>query len=395
MGICRKDAFDLPDGVIYLDGNSLGPLPKSVSGRLSSVVQDEWGDELIRAWNVAGWMELPGRVGDQIAPLIGAPPGTVSAGDTLSIKLFQALSAALQLRPDRKIILTDDGNFPTDLYIAQGLIKALGQGHALKMLPPEAISDAIDEMVAVVMLTHADYRTARLYDMAAITQKAHRAGALVIWDLAHSAGAVPADVAGCHADFAVGCTYKYLNGGPGSPAFIYARPDIAAQTAPILSGWMGHAAPFDMVPGYAPAGGIERFRIGTPPVLQLSVLSAALELWQGVDMAAVRARSIELSELMITEIDARCPMLDLISPRDPARRGSHLSFAFEHGYAAAQALIARGVIGDFRNPNLMRFGITPLFLDEADILAAVGHIEAVMRDKLWQDPKFMIRAKVT
>lgn len=391
----RKDKFDLPAGVIYLDGNSLGPLPKGALARAETVITEQWGQQLIRAWNSAGWMDLPVKVGDRLAPLIGAPKGSVATGDTLSIKVYQALAAALKMRPERKVILSDSGNFPSDLYMAQGLIETIGGDLSLKTPAPEAVLDAIDETVAVVMLTHVDYRTGRLHDMHAITKAAHRAGAVMVWDLAHSAGAMALDLAGCGAEFAVGCTYKYLNGGPGAPAFIYARPDLIQAVEPALAGWMGHDAPFAMDPDYRPARDAERLRVGTPPIVQLSILDAALDVWEGVDMQALRAASMRLSDLFIAEVERRCPALILASPRDANQRGSQVSFAFEHGYAAIQALIDLGVIGDFRAPNIMRFGFTPLFLDDDDIRQAAALIERVTRDELWRDAKYQTRSRVT
>ncbi|MEM1274137.1 MAG: kynureninase [Pseudomonadota bacterium] len=391
----RRDLFHLPEGVIYLDGNSLGPLPKSAIARSQDVLQNEWGEALIRAWNSADWITLPGRVGDRIAPLIGARPGTIATGDTLSIKVYQALTAALQRHPDRRVILSDTGNFPTDLYMAQGLIGLLGGDYELRLVAPEDVAGAIDAHVAVVMLTHVDYRTGRLHDMAGITDLAHAAGATMIWDLAHSAGAVPVDLTACGAEFAVGCTYKYLNGGPGAPAFIYARPDLIEDVSPALSGWMGHENPFAMDPNYRPAMSTERLRIGTPPIVQLAILDAALDAWEGVDMSEIRAASIALSETFIAEVEARCPELSLASPRDPAARGSQVSFAFGHGYAAMQALIAHGVIGDFRAPNIMRFGFTPLYLRQEDVVQAAKIIEEIMRGRLWDQSEFHARALVT
>jgi len=390
-----RTRFHLPEGVVYLDGNSLGPLPRSAAERARQVIEAEWGEMLIRGWNQAGWMEQPRRVGDRIARLIGAAPGSVVMGDTLSVKMYQALASALEMRPDRKVVLSDSGNFPTDLYMADGLIRSLGRGHVLKIVEPEQVADAIDESVAAIMLTEVDYRTGRLHDMAALTKRAHEAGALAIWDLAHSAGALPVDLAGCNVDFAAGCTYKYLNGGPGAPAFIYVRPDLVEQARPALSGWLGHEAPFAFDLDYRPGRGIDRMRVGTPPVVQMSILEAALEVWDAVDMADVRARSIELTELFIREVEARCPQLKLGSPRDPQRRGSQVSFRFEHGYAAMQALIARGVIGDFRAPDTMRFGFAPLYIDEADVMKAVEILAGILDRREWDRPEFHRRAAVT
>jgi kynureninase len=397
MGVTlpRKDLFEIPEGVIYLDGNSLGVLPKGAAARAAQVIETEWGAELIRAWNSAGWMDMPRQVGDRIAGLIGAEEGSVATGDTLSIKVYQALAAALRMRPDRRVILSDSGNFPTDLYMAQGLIDTIDKGYALRTPPPEDVAEAITEDVAAVMLTHVDYRSGRMHDMAAITRRAQAAGAVMIWDLAHSAGAVPVDLAGSGAEFAVGCTYKYLNGGPGAPAFIYVRPDIVEGVKPALAGWLGHAAPFAMEPGYRPAMSTERMRVGTPPVLQLAVLQEALKVWDGVDMEELRAASVALSERFIAEVEAHCPGLVLASPRDATRRGSQVSFAFEHGYAAMQALIDRGVIGDFRAPDIMRFGFTPLYLDEADVVAAAQVIRTVLETEAFRDPRYQTRSRVT
>ena len=393
--VLRKDFFDLPEGVIYLDGNSLGPLPRSAKARVAAMMQDEWGAQLIKGWNSASWMAQPSRVGDTVGALIGAPAGSVVMGDTLSIKVYQALAAALKMRPDRKVILSDSGNFPTDLYMAQGLIQLLEGDYELRIVDPEDIGDAIDDTVATVMLTHVDYRTGRMHDMAALTELAHSAGAVMIWDLAHSAGAVPVDLSACACEFAVGCTYKYLNGGPGAPAFIYVRPDLADHVDPALAGWLGHDAPFAFDLDYRPAPGIERMRVGTPPVIQLTALEAALEVWEGVDIWELRSKSIDLQNIFIAEIEARVPDLTLASPRDSAVRGSQVSFSFAHGYAAMQALIARGVIGDFRAPDIMRFGFTPLYLDRDDVLSAVTHIETVMAQRLWDDPIYTTRQRVT
>lgn len=390
-----RELFHLPDGIVYLDGNSLGPLPKAAQARVAHLLTAEWGERLIRGWNDCGWMTQPSRVGDRIAGLIGAAPGTVTTGDTLSIKIYQALAAALDMRPDRRVILSDTGNFPTDLYMASGLIDMLGRGHALRLVEPEAVEAAIDDSVAVLLLTEVDYRTGRLHDMAKLTARAHAAGALTVWDLAHSAGALPVDLAGAGADFAAGCTYKYLNGGPGAPAFIYVAPRHGAVAKPVLSGWMGHAAPFAFDLDYRAGEKVERMRIGTPPVIALAVLEAALDAWDGVDMADVRRASIALGDLFIAEVERRCPGLELASPRDGRARGSQVSFLFDDGYAAMQALIARGVIGDFRAPRTMRFGFTPLYIGEAEVRAAAAILEAVIADRLWDRPEYRRRSAVT
>jgi len=395
MSVLRKDLFDLPEGMIYLDGNSLGPLPKSVPARLDAMLRDEWGAHLIKGWNVDDWMGQPMRVGNRVGALIGAAQGSVTMGDTLSVKVYQALSAGLQMRPDRKVILSDTGNFPSDLYMAQGLIAHLDQGHELRTVAPEGVAASITDDVAVVMITQVDYRSGRMHDMDAITKAAHAAGAVMIWALAHTAGAVPVDLAASGCEFAVGCTYKYLNGGPGAPAFIYVRPDVIEGIYPALSGWLGHDAPFAFDMEYRPAMGIERMRVGTPPVMQLTALDAALDAWDGVDMADLRAASLRLTDLFIQQVEARCPSLTLASPRDGAMRGSQVSFAGPQSYAVMQALIDRDVIGDFRAPDLIRFGFTPLYVDEADVIRAVDILADVLDNDLWDNPKYMTKSRVT
>lgn len=390
-----KDRFHLPEGMIYLDGNSLGPLPITVASTVQQMVTEQWGEHLIKGWNIDEWMAQPLRVGNQIARLIGAPKGSVTLGDTLSIKIFQALSAALKMRPSRRIILSDSGNFPTDLYMAEGLIRQLDKNYELRIVAPEDVVDAMNDEIAVAMITQVDYRTGRMHDMENVTKAAHDAGAIMLWDLAHSAGAVPVNIASCLAEFAAGCTYKYLNGGPGAPAFIYARPDIVESIEPALAGWLGHDAPFAFEPHYRPAVGIERMRVGTPPVIQLTALEEALIIWEGIDMSDIRATSIRLCELFIQEVEAQCPQLTLVSPRDSAQRGSQVSFAFEQGFAVMQALIARDVIGDFRAPNIMRFGFTPLYIDEEDVLSAVAILADILAKEKWNQAKFHRRNRVT
>ena len=389
-----RDAFHLPKGMIYLDGNSLGPLPRAAQARVAQVMQD-WGEHLITGWNGCGWMEMPARLGDRIGRLIGAEPGHVVVGDTLSIKVFQALAAAVKLNPDRRVILSDTGNFPSDLYMAEGLIGLLGAEYELRLVAPEEVAEAIDEEVAVTLVTEVDYRTGRKHDMAALTARAHEKGAVTVWDLAHSAGALPVNLAEVGADFAVGCTYKYLNGGPGAPAFIYVAPRHAEVAQPALAGWLGHDRPFDFDLAYEAGRGISRMRVGTPPVIQMAALDAALDIWDGVDMQALRARSIALSERFISCVEAECPDLALASPRNPEERGSQVSFAFENGYAAMQALIADGVIGDFRAPDVMRFGFTPLYVSEADVEEAVRRLARILRDRSWDQPQFHTRKAVT
>ena len=387
--------FHLPDGVTYLDGNSLGPLPRTAAARVAQSVTDEWGQMLIRGWNKAGWIDQPSRVGDRIAALIGAEPGSVVMGDTLSIKVYQALASALEMIPSRRVILSDTGNFPSDLYMAEGLCRTLGQGYTLKTVAPEDVMDAIDDSVAVTLITEVDYRTGRRHEMAAITARAQAKGALTVWDLAHSAGAFPVHLSACNADFAVGCTYKFLNSGPGGPAFIYVAPRHHDVARPALSGWLGHAAPFAFDLDYRPGAGIERMRVGTPPVLQLAALEAALDIWDKVDLDDLRTACLALQDRFIAGVAAQCPDLTLATPRDPLMRGSQVSFRHSQGYAIMQALIARGVIGDFRSPDILRFGITPLYTGADDIDRAVATLAIILKDRLWDRPEYQTRARVT
>ena len=391
-----RHAFHLPEGVIYLDGNSLGPLPFAARERVAETVETQWGGGLIRGWNDHGWMGLPERVGDRIAALVGAAPGSVVCCDTISVNLFKLLAAALEMRPGRDVILSDEGNFPTDLYVAEGLSRLTGRGR-LVTVARERVAEAIDGSVAVVMLTEVDYRTGHRLPMRAVTERAHAAGAVMLWDLAHSAGAFPVDLAGSGCEFAVGCGYKYLNGGPGAPAFLYLRPDLIESIQPALPGWLGHAAPFAFEPGYRPAEGVSRMRAGTPGVLGMAALDAALEVWDGVDLAVVAEKSRALSELFIAEVERLAPpgALTLASPRDPAARGSQVSFRCAEGYAVMQALIAEGVIGDFRAPDLIRFGFAPLYLRFADVARAAATLADILATGRWDRPAFHARAAVT
>jgi len=382
-----RELFNLPDGV-YLDGNSLGPIPKAAAQRVRHTMEAEWGALLIRAWNEAGWMQQPDVEGNRLARIIGAAPNTVTTGDTLSIKVFQALSAAIALRPQRRVILSDSGNFPSDLYMANGLINLVDSDYELRVVAPDAVMDAINDDVAVVMLTQVDYRTGRMHNMQAITQRAHAVGAITVWDLAHSAGAVPTNLDANKADFAVGCTYKFLNGGPGAPAFIYVAPPLLDSASSALSGWLGHAQPFAFEPEYKPAPGIGKFRVGTPSVLAMASLEAALDIWDGIEIDDVRARSIELSELFVSLVSQHCPSLKLASPANPEMRGSQVSFHCEYGYALMQALISENVVGDFRAPDIVRFGITPLYTAEDDITKAVDIMKAIIDSGAWDKPEF-------
>ncbi len=392
------DAFDLPADVLYLDGNSLGALPKRALQIAQRVLQEEWGSGLIRSWNDAGWFSLPRRLGDKIAQLIGAEAGEVVVTDSTSVNLFKVLNAALQLRPGRLTIVSERENFPTDLYMAEGLARMRGQGHVLHLVDtPDEIEAAIDTDCAVLMLTHVNYRTGRMHDMARFTRLAHDKGALVVWDLAHSAGAVPVDLNACAADFAVGCTYKYLNGGPGAPAFVFAARRWQALSEQPLSGWWGHAAPFAFDPGYRPEDGIGRFLCGSAPILSMAVAEAGIDLMLEATIARVRAKSIMLCETFIALVRQECAGLglELASPADPDLRGSQVSLVHEQGYAIMQALVARGVIGDYREPGILRFGFAPSYLRHVDIWDAVAALKDVMLTHEWDQPKFRERRAVT
>ncbi len=401
--------FHLPEGVIYLDGNSLGVLPAAAPARVAAAVQQEWGDGLIRSWNSANWVTLPQRVGDKIGRLIGAQPGETQAGESTSVNLFKVLAAALLLIKQgdagRRVIVSERSNFPTDLYIAEGLARQ--HGFELKLLEPDEIGAQIGPSLAVLMLTHVNYRTGRMHDMAALTRAAHGAGALTIWDLAHSAGAVPVDLNGADADFAVGCGYKYLNGGPGAPAFLWVHPRHLARMErddlwQPLSGWFGHAAPFEFSPHYRPARGIARFACGTPPVLGLTALETGVDTVLAAEplggMAALRRKSLALTDLFITLVAERCAGhgLTLVTPTEHGVRGSQVNLArAEGGYAIVQALIARGVIGDFRAPDILRFGFTPLYTSFTEVWDAVEHLRQGLESGEWQEARFNQKAAVT
>jgi kynureninase len=405
-----REQFSLPEGVIYLDGNSLGVLPSATAARVKRAIDEEWGVGLIRSWNSAGWVDLSQRIGAKIARLIGAGPGQTIAGDSTSVNLFKVMSAAIALVKSgsdraRRVIVSERTNFPTDLYIAESLAKQ--HGFALELVEPDRIAAHIDERLAILMLTHVNYRTGRLHDMAALTHAAHARGALAVWDLAHSAGAVPLDLPGADADFAVGCGYKYLNGGPGAPAFLWVHPRNLQRMQredlwQPLSGWFGHAAPFEFTPDYQPAPGITRFACGTPPVLSLTALDCGVDTLLAAEplggMAALRAKSLALTGLFMALVEARCAGhgLSLVTPREDAQRGSQASFArAEGGYPIMQALIARGVIGDFRAPDILRFGFTPLYTRFVDVWDAVEHLRQVLESGEWQQARFNQKAAVT
>ena len=389
-----RSLFELPDGVIYLDGNSLGALPRSVKARVADVVERQWGQDLIRSWNMHDWIDLPSRVGNRIAGLVGAPEGTVTVADSTSINLFKALSMALYLRPDRRVIVSEAGNFPTDVYIAQGLADLLGQGHVLRLVEPGQLASAITRDVAVVLLTEVNYRSGARHDMRALTTYAHEMGALTVWDLAHSAGAVPVDLTAARADYAVGCGYKFLNGGPGAPSFIYVAPEHHHGLRQPLNGWLGHDAPFAFETDYRPALGIEAMRVGTPPILSMAALDAALDVFDGVSIARLKAKADMLFDVFVTEVEAQVPGLELVSPRDPVWRGSQVSFRFPEAYAVVQAMISRAVIGDFRGPDIMRFGLAPAYLRYADVWRAASVLAQIMRRREWDRPEFKAKAKV-
>lgn len=392
-----RAAFRLPDGVIYLDGNSLGALPAVTPARLAAAIEHEWGQDLIRSWNKHGWIDLPRRIGDKIARLVGAREGEVIVADSTSVNLFKLLAAALALNPERRIILSERENFPTDLYIAQGLVGLLGPRHRLQLVAAPEIPSALGPETAVLMLTHVDYRSGGLYDMEALTAAAHRAGALVLWDLSHSVGAVPVDLTAVTADFAVGCGYKYMNGGPGAPAFLYVARRHQEGFRQPLSGWLGHAEPFAFESSYRPAPGIGRYVAGTPPVLSMTALEAGVDLLLTVDPAALREKSLGLTEGFIAAVDALTQELGLTlaSPRDGAHRGSQVSFRHAEGWPVMQALIARGVIGDFRAPDLLRFGFAPLYTRFVDAWDAAEALADILQTRAWDQPEFHRRTLVT
>jgi len=387
------DRFVLPEGVIYLDGNSLGALPRATMPAIERAVREEWGKGLIRSWNSAGWFEMAQRIGGKIAPLVGAAPNEVIACDSTSVNLFKLIAAALDMRPGRKVILSEPGNFPTDLYMVAGLER---QGLAERRLARrEDLAKAVDGDVALLMLTHVHYKSGAMHDMAALTKAAHEAGALILWDLSHSTGAVPVDLGATDADFAVGCGYKYLCGGPGAPAFAYVAARHHADLAQPLTGWFGHAAPFDFSDDYKAAQGVEQLLCGTSPVLGLTALEAGVDLIAEIGVEQLHAKSRALSEFFLECLAGQGIALDLVSPKDSADRGSQLSFRHEHAYPICQALIARGVIGDFRAPDILRLGFAPAYLSFADIVEAARHLAEVLDTEEWRRDKFDRRAAVT
>jgi kynureninase len=391
---CRE-RFQLPEGVIYLDGNSLGAMPKSVPPRMSRAIEQEWAVGLIRSWNDADWYPAPQRVGGRIAKLIGAKSDEVIVADSISVNLFKVLVAALRMRPGRKRILGETGNFPTDVYIASGVAELMSADFVA--VAPDDLMSAITEDVAIVSLTHVNYKSGKFYDMAAVTKRAHEVGALVVWDLAHTAGAMPCDLNACKADFAVGCGYKYLNGGPGAPAFVFVAERHHQGLNQPLTGWHGHVKPFDFVHDYVAGNGMDRMLVGTAPQLGLIALEAALEAFDGVDMQLLRKKSEALTTLFIELVEQELKAFNfgLASPRDVTKRGSQVSLTHEHGYAIIQAHIARGVIGDFRAPNILRFGFASLYVSFSDVWNSVMILKDIMANDTWKRPEFMQKKAVT
>ena len=391
-----RDEFAIRDGLIYLDGNSLGVLPKRTVARMNRAVNQEWAEGLITSWLEADWINSPRRIGDKIGQLIGAKPGEVIAGESTSINIFKALTAALSLQKGRKVLLSETGNFPTDNYMMQGLVNFSDGALECREVAPETVLDALNEDVAVLLLTQVHYKTARIRDMAQVTRKAHEVGALVVWDLSHSTGAIEVDLNGAKADFAVGCGYKFLNGGPGAPAYLFAA-SRHHNAQPVLSGWFGHARPFDFDGQFEAALGIDRFQCGTPPVLGMSALEEGVDLMLEADMGQVRAKSIALSELFVKLVSERCGEfgVEFVCPANSAERGSQVAFAHPHAYEIMQALKAREVIGDFRAPDVMRFGLTPLYLSFADIAEAVERLHTICAQREWDRPEYRTRAAVT
>ena len=379
-----RDRFTIPDGVIYLDGNSLGALPASVSGAVADGVERQWGRDLIRSWNDNDWWTLPARVGDRIGALVGAAPGQVLCGDSTSIQLFQALVAGARLRPGRTTLITDGGNFPTDQYIADSVGRLLGLD-VQRVTPSDLV---VDDQTAIVSFSVVDYRTGARWDIEAITRAVQAAGAIMLWDLSHAAGALPVDLDALGADFAVGCGYKYLNGGPGAPAWIYIPHRLQADADLPLTGWHGHARPFELASAFEPAAGIERARIGTPPLLSMLAFEAALDVWADVSLDAVRAKSLGLTRFAIDYVDANLPTVEVVTPRADANRGSQIALRMSHAYEVCQALIARDVIGDFRAPDLLRLGFTPLYLSYRDVWDGLEQLRAVLESAAYLDPTF-------
>ncbi len=389
----RRDLFDLPAETVYLCGNSLGALPHAVPDRVADVLRREWGQDLVASWNAADWTHLSARVARRLAPMLGVAAEDVVVGDSTSVTLFKTMVAAARLRPDRSVIVLEPTTFPTDGYVAAGVAKLLGL--TLRWCDPADPAASLDEDVAVLALTHVDFRTGSMFDLTGLTAAAHEAGAVTLWDLCHSTGAVPVDLTAAGADFAVGCTYKYLNGGPGSPAFVWVAPAHQADLDQPVHGWWGHADPFAMSLEFTPAPGAQQMTVGTPPVVALSALEAALEVFDGVLMDDLRAASLSLTDLCIELVDERLPELEVLTPREHARRGSQVALRHPEAYGVVQALIARGVVGDFRSPDVVRFGFAPLYVTHTDVVDAVEHLVAVLENEEHRDPAYARRLAVT
>jgi kynureninase len=390
-----RDRFVIPDGLVYLDGNSLGALPKQTAARVAAAVGEEWGHGLVRSWMDAGWMEAPARVGDKLARMIGASSGEVVVAESTTVCLFKLVCAALAMRPGRTVVLTEEENFHTDLYAAAGAARLCGA--SVTVVPRARIREALDDRVAVLMLTHVDYRTGEMHDMAALSTAAHDAGAIALWDLCHSVGAVPLRVNADGADMAVGCGYKYLNGGPGTQALLHVRTGLHSELRNPIPGWLGHADPFAFEPSFRPAAGLRSMISGSPHILQLAALESGVDLWLEVDMSVARAKSIALTELFIALVEERCgdAGFTLVSPRDPGRRGSQVSLRHAHGYGIVRGLVERGVIGDFRAPDVCRFGFAPLYVRHVDVWDAVERLQSLLSEGAHLDERFAERAAVT
>lgn len=390
------EAFNLPDGITYCDGMSLGVLPVATVSRLKKVVEHEWGEGLIRSWNAAGWIDAPKRVGGKLAPLLGVDPHEVVVGDSTSVNLFKLLTAALRLRPDRNIVLMEKTNFPTDIYIARG-VQQLHPHIEIKLVDDFEKVTSLSDDVAVVFLTHVNYKTAQMHDIGGVTKRVHAAGAIALWDLSHSTGAVPLNLNRAEVDMAVGCGYKYLNGGPGAPAFMFVATRHLERTEQPITAWIGHDKPFDFSLDYVPAEEVTRLLSGTPPIISLAALESGVDIWSDVDITSVRKKSIALMDLFLTHVESclGADALPLLSPRDPEQRGSHLAFQHANGYEIVQALIARGVVGDFREPDVMRFGFTPLYMRFVDAWHAADQLVDVIQSHAWDQPQYRERATVT
>lgn len=391
-----RTEFVLDDGVLYLDGNSLGPVSDAVRARVLETIDHEWAQGLVRSWNDAGWMAAPTRLGDRLAPLIGAQPGEVVFGDTLTFMLAKLIGGALDQRPQRHVVLTDVANFHSDIYIVEAMARRAGRPITVKAIDRATLDEQLNDDVALVMLTHVDYRTGEMLDMKGITAEVHAVGALMLWDFAHSAGAVPLDVTDADVDFAAGCGYKYLNGGPGSPAFLYVRASWQGVLENPFPGWMGHARPFDFELAYEPAKGMQAFVTSSPSIIALAAMEGALGVWDQASIEQVRTKSLAMTDLFIALVEERLPgVFELVTPREHAKRGSQVALRHADGYAVIQALVERGVIGDFRAPDICRFGFAPLYLRYVDVHDAVEHIAQVMISEVFLDPRFAVRNAVT